>query len=351
MKRLYLFLLAGMGIFQYCAISALAWDFPLNIDVTGIEFRYSTSAPAVPLKKISGSNIVTIDTPEWEYDPTEKVLLKNEKFAYIKDDDPQIYANFYASSYDSPVLTIQAYPVMYCFDWRLSGNVNFTTNESGYKVFITESGYHIPSEVGIYSVLFSWRVVAIGGVPQTPIHLANTEHNFYSLYYSPGSFDDGNDIGTPWTDILDRACIWAAGQTTASGCLSSLTTGLYNYSKMKYTLNSHWADHSTIDLKHILTDLNNTSTYEEGNFLDYSSFLNMLVYSIGLSSSGSDCCKYATLGPSFQTKYILPAQHADSSSYGWGEHQVAYFQDTYMADASAKVYSGGNWILSKGDKT
>ncbi len=340
--------LAIIFIFLCNTLPVMGWSLPPSIDVTEIKFRYGSGSPAIPIKKNNGITLIT--NPEWQYNPTTDQLIKNDRFAYIKGESPAIIANFYADQYDTPELTIQAYPVMGALNWSLSGAVDFSSNYSGDHFFYTESGRSVPSGIGSQWVVFSWRITAIGGEPLLPTcHLANTSHYFYTVFASPTSFYDG-EYGKPWTEMLDRACVWAANQSTEAACLSSLTSSLHSFpsSKMYYDDGRHFSTGAEVDLQALLVSLSANDT-TKADCQDYSNFLCLLAYSIGLSYfSSTNKVEYATIGSDFQTNTLFPAGHSSPSSPFWGIHQVVHFQGDMIADASAKVYNGG-WILARGD--
>lgn len=209
-----------------------AWTFPLDLDPIAMKFNFNTSSTytddALTIMTKSGTQYQDIVAPEWT--PTQ-----SKKFAYKRKTDqssgyPKIEVKFHVNGPDTTPLTIDAVNTVGA-QWALQGTAvtfdgfGWSTGTNNYVRFNSDSSYTIPGSVGKHTVYWSWRVTAVNGVPRTPYIFASTNHTFYTLYDAPVSPWTSNKT---WDTVLDYACVWASGETTASNVVEEITEGAYN---------------------------------------------------------------------------------------------------------------------------
>jgi hypothetical protein len=72
-------------------------------------------------------------------------------------------------------------------------------------------------------------------------------------------------MSTPWTDVLDKACVWASGQTTATNAATKIAESLYECG-FKYETDegasNYYVYYMQFDLEQIISDLGNPTGIE-----------------------------------------------------------------------------------------
>ncbi|MDP2983675.1 MAG: hypothetical protein Q8O92_10150 [Candidatus Latescibacter sp.] len=375
MKNFFLSILIA-NVLMLCALQkASAWDLPLNIDIFQIQFNHTTdssSSDAITIRKNNGSTIITAP----EYNNLTNPVTR-EKFAYVRNNDASVKAKFMASPFDcDSSLTIDALaessssfydvgPVAVWFNGSGISIENPGNNPYNLVTFSKTQGSSLPNSVGKKTGGLKWRVTKIGpNTLGTPIELGTTSHDYYTLLSAPDSFYNyaDNEAGIPWSDALDLACDWASGQSTKPGCISYLTSGLYNYQSLQYGQNSTKYDSGTSQLyfKALLDSIDILGDVSI-DCVSYANLLCLLAYSIGMPYSEANGIGYIGIKDgvhtTFTTNTLLPAPYGSASQiYYWLYHQIVYFYDesqydNFIADAAARAYNGGSPILSKGDVT
>jgi hypothetical protein len=245
-----------------------------------------------------------------------------------------------------------------------------TSNPTNYVTFNKASGSSLPSTVGKWNdSALAWKVTKVEDTDISPVVVATTYHDVYTILATPSSFEIYNgESGVAWTNMLNLACDWASGQSTASGCIDALTSGLYGYQGLHYNSTSANFDfgYNQLRLKTLLQaiDANDDPNNTPGaDCTTYANFLCLLAYSIGMSSASYDGVGYIVIerdgsGERISVNQVYPAYDGlfstPQSSYSWSYHQIVNFYNpvqlnNYIADAAAKFYNNGNSVLSKGN--
>lgn len=203
--------------------AAQAWDLPLDVDLIGIKFDYTSGYTNDGLD-ITKNASEEIQVPEWEAGEDT-----SDQMAYIKSQTGRkIQAEFWSTESNLTSLTIKA--------TKLGGvglgSVNEVTVDclgywGQYAIFpygasvFTISG-SVPSSVGGRSIKWRWYVTKVNGqsVSDQPIGDSGW-HYYYTLLAAPLA-----PMAEPWTLVLDYACDWAYGATTeATVCTDILSNG------------------------------------------------------------------------------------------------------------------------------
>jgi len=308
------------------SISLYGWDLPLKeIDVKEISFNYTSSGDAMTIR-LNGTSYIT--APEWSNGGQT-----NNKFAYDRStayNGPTVKVIFWCEDWestDTQPLTIFGFP---CSEptWSLNEqNVTFSQQESPPVHFTTSQGV-LPNAVSSFRIDWSWRVSKIDGVQQVPtLYLDGTSHDGFIVLSSPIS-----PQSEPWVGVLDKACGWANGTTTASDCISYLTEGLYNSSAHYDPGVTHSSGSGGLNLTGVLSE----SDTLHMDCQDFSNYINVLAASLGLSS------KYRRItfnnGQSFETYQTLSAGYDDWGQKGFPLHQISWYNSNVI-DASMKLDS------------
>jgi hypothetical protein len=241
--------------------TGIAWDFPLDLSPVAIKFNHGSSGSAFAIKK--GGNVIT--APEYD-----RRYSKNEKFAYKKNTSPIVKIWLEADPFDSPPVTIDAINTVGLASWNLDDTVIYF-NGSGFSIgegdnyvsMATESGYSIPNCVDSTNVYWAWRVVAVDGVPrQYPYVGGSSNHSFYVVLDTPQ-----DPLSVPWTEVLDKACYWADGETNASLSSTDIRNSLFS-SGFTYETSSGTQMYGTISAFNLTGYLNDFGSNYEVNCSD-----------------------------------------------------------------------------------
>lgn len=93
----------------------------------------------------------------------------------------------------------------------------------------------IPASIGKRTFTWKWEATALPiNSPYCPITCTsvNTTHTYYTLLSAPQA-----PMGTPWTEVLNKACSWASGETSEADVMHEIVQGLYWYTDFLYDIN------------------------------------------------------------------------------------------------------------------
>jgi hypothetical protein len=251
-----LFITAALFV---CSHGAWAWDLPLDIDLIKVHFNHNTGSTAsdgITIQK----NKTTITAPE--YYPAAS---KYDECAYLMSvTAPTVKAEFYAydlwQGYSNVSVITDSTDV-----WRLSeSTMTFQPNgASGMVSFNTDANFQQAGSVGKYPFSWSWMVTKIDGDPVTPSLIGKSGHVMYNVLDTPNA-----PMTVPWVEVLDYACAWAQGETTATGVAEEITKGIYDDLGFKY---------DTRDGRALYMQAGDDSTFELTQFLMMSLCLHILM--------------------------------------------------------------------------
>lgn len=206
------------------------------------------------------------------------------------------------------------------------------------KTITIELSGAVPGSIGKHNFTWKWEATALPiNAPYCPINCTsvNTTHTYYTLLATPQA-----PMSIPWSEVLDKACVWANGQNTNSSVLHSLTSRLYLNSGLDYDGNqSHyepdnWPYYTKFTFH--LTDFLNE--WNKADCQDCSMFLSILSSSIGASLTQT-----RRIQGSFYTKNIEPI----GTTYGWittrwSFHHVGWLNNVY--DPAIKINQSSPYI-------
>lgn len=306
--------LFAAGTEGYC----LNWSIPPSFDIVSVSFSSS-----VTVKKDNGATLVT--DPEWTWSGAGS---KNDPFAYIKSSSPTVIAEFYCLVGEQDFTNLTIYPHQTYGAWTLGSSVVTFDSASETGSFSTSTFY---SSVGKRMSAWTWKITHKDGQAldqhQT---IGSTQHNHYTLLNNPQApFINAEYV---WTDLLDYSCQWANGHTTASSCVSALTSSLYN-SGVVYDGSPHYASDYSINLGNILGDLDASPSGVEMECRDFANFINMLNASIGITSE----CLKITLTPNYYTNHVNSAGTTVWAPMLFPFHMVSLYDNQYVIDASLRI--------------
>jgi hypothetical protein len=193
-----------------------------------ISFNYETgtSNDAISIQKNAET---AITAPEYKKTP-----FKNDNCAYVMGQSNRKIKVKFSSNTVNMNFLVKATVVSGTGIGQVSEGFVAACDLNTNAVTLYLSGT-IPASVGKRTFTWKWEATALPiNSPYCPItcESVNTEHTFYTLLAIPQA-----PLVTPWTDVLDYACAWADGQSTASGTMQKVVEGLYNRPEFKYHIN------------------------------------------------------------------------------------------------------------------
>lgn len=290
-----------------------------NIEVTplNIQFNYEPGYANDALD-ISDSNGDSIIVPEWE----DSSIPQN--CAYIMGQSNRRIKVQFQSNYQGNMHLIINLTV---FSGKGIGTICnfFVSNYDGWNPIELDLSGSLPNSVGKQTFTWKWDIYAIPTVISSYCAAASTPtyttHTYYTLLAAPQA-----PMEKPWSSVLEKACVWAAGQSTDENVLNDLTTKLYTISGLTYNK----------DQTHYFHDLNkNRFIFELHDFLydwndadcqDVSMFLSILSSSIGGSLTQTK-----RIEGFFETNIINPIGPVEWVTKLWHFHQVGWLDNVYDA--------------------
>ncbi|MEW6507236.1 MAG: hypothetical protein AB1432_05765 [Bacteroidota bacterium] len=194
-----------------------AWDYPLDIDVVYISFNYNTGSYSEDALSIIPGYGGSVIQREWDNGGST-----NLKFAYIKSQtNRKIQVQFWhnqnqSQSYNFAIGAAASEGIS--FGDVPYATVSFPSNNNGYSEIRTyQLNGTVAGSVGKRYVKFAWWCV------NEALSMGYTgNHYYYTLLDAPQA-----PMGIPWTSVLDYACVWASGQTSAENAATNITNSLY----------------------------------------------------------------------------------------------------------------------------
>ena len=212
----------------------------MTISIEAIKFNHDPSSATTDALTIRKNRTADVSVPEWRRGMT---LPEDSPAAYTID---QIRANrltiqvqFRRESSDPASVEVRAVANGYnVFGNVVARTINFVNDLSAFETFPLNTPSGNPS-VGVWSIAWDWFA---GGV-----FLQQTRHRIYTLvsapqapWGQPGSPFVGFQL--PWTDVLDHACLQAAGARTTDEVADKLTRWLFSLGGSKLHYNEGTGD-------------------------------------------------------------------------------------------------------------
>lgn len=85
-----------------------------------------------------------------------------------------------------------------------------------------------PVKIKTFDQEWQWYAGSVNGTGSSRVYIGNSKNKIYIVLSEPQCPWTTRGPAAPWTDVLDYACAWADGQTTAEGAAEKITHRLYN---------------------------------------------------------------------------------------------------------------------------
>lgn len=219
---------------------------------------------------------------------------------------------------------------------------------SGLETFALVNHKLKTSGVGVRTTDWNWQMK----VKQDWVTFGTTHHKIYVVLDIPnGPWQQvaaGNNTQLPWTDALDKACLWALGATTKDAASERITKAVNTQALQSYTPVTIFLAGWSIDDPYVL-----------------SSYLNQLNGGVPFKLNCTDCADAVTtlanlLGcdlwegrffnmhtRKFLTLNGSPAVEADWVAWDWGYHEICWLgsigQDELIYDGCLQVDMDDNY--------
>ncbi len=328
-------------LFSFQCHLLVAQSISVEPDYIEFDWEAGNSRDALTISDDSGVEIVKPEYYPWYNN-------RNNPVAYIKSQSTRkIKVQFKSSNFDG-----QAHLLI---NLTKSGGTG-TAIGSVCNLFIPNYDFYTPDEreitltgtfptkVGKHNFTWEWEIYAIP--VNEPSYCATwstsyTEHTYYVVYALPR-----DPMDEPWTNVLDYACGWASGQSTATSIAQKVTDGIYYHlGDTDGNIDYDWPlggseyrienDHWKFNLNAFLSDINNSSEVKV-NCDDTANLFNIFTLALGLNSYSKRIKKPGTL-LTFETNEIDPIGSAKSWNVtDWNNHHYGWYVDS-VYDACIRV--------------
>jgi hypothetical protein len=178
------------------------------------------------------------------------------------------------------------------------------------------------SGVGIRTTDWRWQVLAKGGWQDFDA----TQHRIYLVLgvpNGPWSQDPtGNNTQLPWTDALDKACLWALGATTRDDAAKRITIAVNTQPNQSYTPMTMFG-FNTYYLSSYLAELNGGAPFIL-NCTDCADAVTTFANLLGCDLWEGRFFNMVTR--KFLTLNGNSSVEADWVSWSWGYHEICWLQ-------------------------
>ena len=323
MKRLFLILTVYLvSIILYSREARCDWDPPLDAEILTVQFNIGADG-SIPIYE--GYND-PIDTPEWQSG------TRNEPAAYIKGASGKKIESGFSHQHGEDITSMEIYgyaPDQYFGE--LSHETVIFSEEYGIEEFTYSNP--APNYVKDHGIGFYWYVTKVNTVTLgTPVYLGLTTHEFYIILSTPIS-----PMTQPWDDVLEYACNWASGETTATDVVDEITYNTYwNYGSKYYTGQNSNVNAGCTELK-----LANLLADTEIDCKDLAATVQVFSNALGVDNLGIIMVTPPS-DPPLGTKPINLMGHSTTEwqTRNFYNHAFAnYPNTTYIFDATCRVDS------------
>jgi hypothetical protein len=205
-----------------------------------------------------------------------------------------------------------------------------------------------PNSIGKHLFNWNWYYKNINGASTPSASMGTTgEHLLYTVYGTPNA-----PMTTPWLQVIDRASMWAQGQSTLNGARAQITAGLnsiadadgdVDYNPRNFYTSGPFSNFQ-FNLTNFLWDLE-TRTNMEINCADSANALHVHQNALGLGM------QYRILDIDGYTNYIDPIGNGNIwnstdpvENWGitrWSWHAVGWLSGDIFYDATLHLDDDG----------
>ncbi|PKP26450.1 MAG: hypothetical protein CVU06_03475, partial [Bacteroidetes bacterium HGW-Bacteroidetes-22] len=211
------------------------------VDIAAIQFNHVVKSATYDAIDIRKNNTQPVDVPEWV---ANRNIATESPAAYsiagVSTNPIKIKAKFMITSADNIQAEIRATGggILGAVD---SFTVNFKSGVSNPEFIEVSLPHQTIGTNGVNKedIQWQWQYKLSGGAWT---NMTASNHRIYSILQEPTrpweqiGFPNNNQL--PWTDVLDYACVWAAGKKTADDVTTAITEKVNGQLSLKYDINS-----------------------------------------------------------------------------------------------------------------
>ncbi|HEV7397338.1 MAG TPA: hypothetical protein VGN86_12575 [Pyrinomonadaceae bacterium] len=213
----------------------------MDVFIEAIKFNHDPNSATTDALTIRKNEDTEITVPEWQY-VNEREQPETSAAAYacsqgkaltilvrLKRLNPKVKSVEVRCQSDGVLGNFGKDTVVFQFDPK--GDV------SDFKIFHLDGARMADYGVGKWEIVFEWTLIATFDTQAQKEFTQTTTHVVYTLLeppkppWGPDPKDPKYDYELPWTDVLERACSWAAGAKDRITAATKITTELYNLGK------------------------------------------------------------------------------------------------------------------------
>lgn len=200
-------------------LDALGFEVPaLWVCLESVSFNHNSSSDTSDAMNIRENAATDVHVPEWEKQK------KTYPAAYIKNKTITVKAVFSAA----PGVTsarIRAAHVGGSLGDVTQKTVSFAGGTSGSVSFNVTAT--TPGAVKYFYQKWRWYCADVNSTGSAEVHLADSKNKIYVVLARPQGPWTTSGQTEPWTDALNKSCLWAYGETTATGAADKITRKLF----------------------------------------------------------------------------------------------------------------------------
>ena len=200
-----------------CGNTITANVIVVQVEVTHIKFDHAAGHAADGID-IRENNSTNITVPEWVKGG------QNKPGAYTKSTNVTIKARFTVSPSAITSAKVRATTADAILGNLGEQTITFASGVSTPEYVSFTPTNATPGAVGKGTVTWQWRTKHIEGSDLGDEANINSSgpHTIYTVLATPTA-----PMAEPWTEVLDKSCVWANGQTTTTGAAGKVTDSIY----------------------------------------------------------------------------------------------------------------------------
>jgi len=302
----------------------------MPIQLLSLQFHQNGDTATLPLLLNDGATPLTL--PEWKAGDTDPSLSPVAWLQAAPAVVRSVSATF--SRDDAGIASFDVMASAALGNPNLMGQIGvttvaFPTGQDTVTVALPFSGSSFTA-VALHTDSLAWQFRLSGGA-WTP--LVTTSHRVYVVLAAPGSpWSSSTQAQWVWSDVLEYACLWAAGAETVEAARGAMATAFFNLGKppnqiFRYGHSGQYTSNTIFDCVHMLKSLSGAPDF--GNVVectDVSATVSTFANALG------GTVWQARMGELFTTTPIETIGSAAFASIEFGFHEVAWGNEATAAD-------------------
>ena len=202
----------------------------------------------------------------------------------------------------------------------------------------------VPEAIGKHKFFWAWRYKTSSSANPKEMGVTG-EHKIYTVFDTPRA-----PMKEPWWEVLEYACNWANGETSASGVSSKIVQRMYDSGIRYHGFSEHYTypHHETFYLNQLFSDLRTPGFTVYMDCRDCANFFLCLTNALGFNDQYMVIKSEKNQG--FRYKSLRPIGHSWCNGDIWNFHQVGWC-GSMVADSSVKLNCPEPYVQAACDLT